>query len=810
MLISLNWIREFVNLPNIEPDDLANAFTMSTAEVEDVTTTNNHLKVIKVAQIKSIKKHPEADKLNLVTFDFGGKEFKEVVCGAPNVKEGLKVPYAPLGTTLPNGFTLEPKKIRGVLSDGMLCSEIELGIGSGASGLMELPADAKIGQTLSEHLGLESDTILDVDNKSLTHRPDLWGHYGIAREFSCAYDTDLKNPFDEDWFRKMESKFSEDASPITPKVDPKSSCLAYYGLSVDNVKVGPSPKWLVERLEAVGLRSINNIVDISNYVMLELGMPNHIFDRDQIKDNTIDIRLLGKEDTFVTLDEFERKLLPYDTIIADSEKPLVLAGIMGGLNSGVTEKTTKVFIEVANWKAEEVRTTSTRLGLRTDSSQRFEKSLDSHLCYRTLLRILDLLTSLCPEAKVVGRPQYAGENLSDFVPLRIETSVEKINKTLGLEVSEEKIMTIFKRLDFGVEKHKQSGALRLTIPSYRTTKDIEYEADVIEEVGRMVGYDHIPAVSPMTDIQTTRLTPENEMKRKIQDFLMLNARSLEVMTYPLIGQSLLEKASWPDLNEKLVLVNALSKDADRMRPSLIPHALNTVSINSKNFDSFSFFEYGRSYLPDDKNFSNERYHLIYGVFNKKNSPFLKVVNTCEALLDYLNIPYDLQGANDKFQNPLVSKDWEGLHPNEYLNVRVMGKFQGVMNSVHPLLLRKFKTKGYFSFFVIDLTDFHSRPQKDKTKYVPISKFPASSFDCTVLVEKNTPAAAVLEPLKKLKVKELSSSKIVDVFSLEGTHNAVTIRSVFEDKTKTLDPEVIKAGENEIVAQLNKAGFPLKS
>ena len=810
MLISLNWIREFVDLPQIDADDLANAFTMATAEVEDVTTTNNHLEVIKVAQIKSVTKHPEADKLNLVTFDFGGKDTKEVVCGAPNVREGLKVPYAPLGITLPNGFTLEPKKIRGILSEGMLCSEIELGLGSGASGLMELPDSAPIGQTMSEYLKIESDTVLDVDNKSLTHRPDLWGHYAIAREFSCAYDKDLKNPFDKKWADSMESKFTGEKSPVIPTVASDCSCLAYYGLSVDNIKVSPSPKWLADRLESVGLRTINNIVDISNFVMLELGMPNHIFDRDQIKDNKIDIRLAGKEDTFVTLDEFERKLIASDTVINDSEKTLVLAGIMGGLNSGVTENTTKIFLEAANWKAEEVRTTSTRLGLRTDSSQRFEKSLDSHLCYRSLLRLLDLITQICPQAKVVGRPEYAGENLTDFVPLRVETSVQRINKTLGLEVSEEKILNIFKRLDFGVEKHKQSEALRLTIPSYRTTKDIEFEADIIEEVGRMVGYDNIPAVSPTTDIQTTRLTAENELKRKIQDFLMLNACSLEVMTYPLIGKSLLDKASWLELNEELVLANALSKDADRMRPSMIPHALNTVSINSKNYERFSFFEYGRSYLVDKKNFANERYQLLFGVYSKKESEFLSVVNTCERLLDFLNIPYDLQGANDKFQNPLMNSDWEGVHPHEYLNLRIMGKFQGVVNSAHPLLLRKFKTKGHFSFFVIDLTDFHSRAMKDKTKYQPISKFPAATFDCTVLVDRAAFAADALAPLKNVKIKELSSSKIVDVFKLDDKNNAVTIRSIFEDQTKTLDPEVIKKGENEIIAQLERAGFPLKS
>ncbi len=808
MNISLNWVNDFVELPKLDADDLANSFTMTTAEVEDVTTSFSHLKVIRVAQIKEIEKHPEADKLNLVTFDFGDKETKQVVCGAPNVKVGLKIPYAPLGVTLPGNFTLEPKKIRGILSEGMLCSEVELGLGEGAKGLMELPADAVIGTPMIEQLKMEADTILDVDNKSLTHRPDLWGHYGIAREFSAAYETPLKNPYDEAWAKNLEAKFTKDDSPIKPKVETDSSCKAYWGLSVDNVKVGPSPSWMVNRLEACGLRSINNIVDISNYVMLELGSPLHIFDRDSIKDNTIHIKKVGKEETFKTLDEIDRTLIANDTVICDSEKPLVLAGIMGGLNSGVEDKTTKVFIEVANWQAEEVRRTSTRLGLRTDSSQRFEKSLDSLQCYKTLLRTLDLILQLCPEAKVIGKPVYAGEDLSLHRPKVIKTSRDRIAKVLGYDVSEEKLMSIFNYLEFNVKNDK--GNFEITLPSFRTTKDIEFEDCIFEEVGRMIGYDNITPVSPMTDIVATRFQPAKTLHRKVQDFMVQHGNALEVMTYPLIGSKLLQKAQWPVHNEELVLVNALSKDADRMRPSLVPHALNTVAINAKNFDSFNFFELGRSYLPDAKNFSVERSQLIVGMFNKKETPFLELINTVEKLLNTLNIPFDLTTDSGKFSNPLVDKDWFGSHPHEYVNIRVMGKFHGVMASAHPLVLRQFKTKGYFSFAVIDFTDFEKRELKSKTKYTPISKFPSSRFDCTVLVDKNLPATVTLDALKKLKVKEISERKIVDVFALNDTQNAVTVTITMEDPNQTLASDFIKECEGKVVATLEGAGFPLKA
>ena len=807
MYISLDWVNDFVKLPQLDADELANAFTMTTAEVEGVQTTFDHLKKIKVAKIIEINKHPEADKLNLVTFDFGGKEPKEVVCGAPNVVVGLKIPYAPLGTTLPNGLVLEPKKIRGYLSEGMLCSETELGIGEGSSGLMELPENATVGMTMLEFLDLKADTILDVDNKSLTHRPDLWGHYGIAREFSAAYEVALNNPYNETWQKKIETSFNKDASPIKPSVSKDSSCKAYWGLSIDNITVGETPDWIVNRLKACGLRSINNIVDISNYVMLELGIPLHIFDRDLIKNNTIKISKNNSESTFVTLDEVERKLVPNDTVISDDEKVLVLAGIMGGLNSGVNEKTNKVFIEVANWTAEEVRKTSTRLGLRTDSSQRYEKSLDSRQCYKTLLRTLDLILQLCPNAKVVGKPEYDGDDLSLFKPKVIKTSKERICTTLGIEVSEEKLLSIFKHLEFDVKN--SNGNFEMTIPSFRTTKDIEYEACIIEEVGRVIGYDNIEPVSPQTDIQTTRFQVEKALHRNVQDFLVMNGNALEVMTYPLIGKSLLEKAKWETLNEELVLVNSLSIDADRMRPSLVPHALNTAAVNAKNFSSFNFFELGRSYLPDSKNFSTERHQLILGMYNKKETPFIELINKTESLLRFLNIPFDTSIDSGKFTNPLVPRDWVGTHPHEYLNIRIMGKFNGVICSAHPLVLKQFKTKGFFSFAVIDFTDFHSRELKSSTKYSMISKFPSSKFDCTVLVKKELQVVEALNALNKLKIKELVDGKITEVFSLDDDTFAVTLTMTFEDASKTLDSEFIKKCENDVISGLMKAGFPLK-
>lgn len=804
MLISLNWIKDFVEIPEMSPKELGSLFTLATAEVEDVIVKGEALKPILCVEIKSIRPHPDSEKLNLVTFDYGKGQLKEVVCGAPNVKVGLKVPYAPIGTTLPNGMTLEPKKIRGILSDGMLCSETELGIGEGKSGLMELQNDVVPGTPITEYLNLKTDVILDVDNKSLTHRPDLWGYLGLAREFAAAHKKELKNRFTADWEKKIEASFNKAASPVTIEVDQDSSCLAYYGLSLDIPKMGETPEWIKERLEAIGLRPINLIVDISNYVMVELGIPNHIFDRTKIAGNKVSIRRAGGNKTFQTLDEQNRELIPSDTVICDTEKPLVLAGIMGGLDSGVTPDSTKLFLEVANWDAPEVRKTSVRLGLRTDSSQRYEKTLDSNLCYRTLLRLVELISELCPGTTVVGMPEKFVREDKLSKPLTFNVSHQQIVSNLGMEISKEQIKDIFERLDFKVDEKQDSYSV--TVPTYRTTKDISCRADLIEEIGRMIGYDNIPPVSPLLPVKPIRLSAAKQFHRKVQDFLVNQGKSLQIMTYPLVGKELLEKAMWPEMNDHLVLVNALSVEQDRMRPSIIPSAIEVAFQNQKHFEEFSFFEIGRSYL----NFGQERSQILIGMYSKNTSRFVEVENVVEKLMSTLNISFNFAPQNTKFANPLIPKDWKGTHPHEYLNIQIMGKYAGVITSIHPLILKNYKMKGHLTLAVIDITDLESREQKDKTKYRPISKFPSSSCDFTVVMDKDLPAASAITALNAIKDKELKSKAIVDIFVMNEQQKAVSIRTVFEDSEKTLAPETIKNLEQKVVQVLEKAGFPLRS
>ena len=806
MLVSINWINDFVDLSGISPGELRERFTRCVAEVEKMETKGAFLEDIRIAKVTEVEPHPNANKLHLVTFDLGEGEAKKVVCGAPNVRVGLKSPFAPVGSCLPGGLRLEAKAIRGVLSQGMLCSEKELGYSEEAEGIMELPAEAPVGVSLKEYFGQKADIVLHIDNKSLTHRPDLWGHRGLAQEFAAVFGRKLQDPYGIEWKKKLESSLPSGPAPMALRVDSDSSCLAYFGLSLEGVTVAPSPPWMVEKLEAVNLRSINNIVDVSNVVMMEFGMPLHIFDRDKIEGGQVVIERLKGEEVFQTLDHVQRKLVPADTIIRDAKGPLVLAGIMGGLGSSVSEETTDIFIEVANWKAHEVRKTSLRLGLRSDSSERYEKGLDSHQCYRTLLRTLELILQLCPKARVAGQVVYDGKDLSKGKKTLVATSPEAISKALGLDIPRERILEIFRALDFQAREEGES--LLVEVPTYRATKDIECEADLVEEIGRIVGYNNITPSPPLCALRPVGLSPFQILKRKAQDFLTCHAQAFEVMAYPLIGPTLLAQAQLED-KEELLLANALSRDHDRMCPSLLPGLLKALGLNAKHRDECRFFEWGRAYKRERESFCREEHHLGLVFYSSFGHPFMDLVNTCERALTFMGVPATLRSGNTGDAAHLIPKDWPGFHPFEQYTVGIMGQTRGIVFSLHPNLLRSFKAKGRGAMMLVDLSILEKKRIKSKKKYRSLPKFPSSTFDYCLEVDKDRPVGTILACLKKIKMKEIVSHTVVDVYEDEGPIKYVTLRSTLFDETRTLPGSLVKEAEERIVTTLKEHGYPLK-
>lgn len=845
MLIPVEWLKDFTDVSDVPPDDLAETFTLKIAEVEEVRARKPPPGDVRVARVLASRPHPNADSLRLVSFDLGGGERGEVVCGAANVRVGMGTAHAPVGARLPDGRVLEAREIRGVVSRGMLCSERELGLGSDAEGIMDLgqvpdpgaEPSSPVGRPLAERLGGEAGAVLHVDNKSLTHRPDLWGLLGVARECAVAFGRTFTDPFDERWAQGLEALLGDGDGPVAVSVDPNSSCLRYLGLSIDGARVGPSPDWLRGRLAAAGIRSVNNVVDVGNYVMVELGMPLHIFDRDGIKGGALTVARAGREAVLRTLDGEERGIVPEDTVISDAEGPLVLAGIMGGKGSGVADATERIFIEAANWKASEVRRTSARLGLRTDAAARFEKSLDGSRCRTALLRALELVRRTCPGAAPAGGvarggPEAGGAGASS-APRTVRTSPSSISRALGRDVPAAQVRGVLEGLGFGVREAAGPDAggdaggdapLDVEVPSFRAGRDVETEADVVEEVGRMAGYDGIEPAAPLRKSSPARPSPFQALERRIRTFLSLHGEAHEVMTYPFVGASLLDRTlmrggGGGDVGDGLLLANALSRDADRMRASLVPGILRALALNAKNFPEFRLFELGRTYKPHPRDFASEGHELAVlahsagdrGRPGDGGGVFMDLVNLAERLFAYAGLPAQLAGRHPKTNHRLIADGWPGIHPFERWNVRLMGRMDGAVFSVHPSMLRRLKVKGRAAMLVLDLSFVEGKTIKPKrTAYKPPPKFPASRFDYCLTLPRDLPVQDVLDRLKALKMREAQAHRVVDVHRPDGAGvKHVTFRTTFRDESGTLSGDALKGAQEKVLATLAQAGWGLK-
>ena len=830
MNIVMEWIEDFVNLPTgLSDSEIAERLTLGVCEVEGWGRPMEVLGCVRVAEVLAVKDHPNVQRLRLATVDVGAGGQVEVFCGAPNCRVGVRVPYAGVGTLLPNGVMLEAREISGVVSRGMLCSAAELGVGGG-DGLLLLPAASPVGVRLSELSDFgDGSLVLEVDNKSLTHRPDLWGHYGMAREFATMFRCPLKGRFGLEWKDALKQQADGGGSgvgdsmgmpgtvgsslvePVSLEVDADSCNRGFLCLTMTGVRVGESPGWMQRRLRLAGMRPVNSVVDVSNYVMLEMGMPNHIFDRESMVSGRIVVRRAGKVQDFITLDGCVRRLLPGDTLVCDGERPSSIAGIMGGMESAVSAETRSLVLEVANWRDADVRRTSARLGLRTDASQRYEKSLDSEGLEATILRLYELLVELNPGAVAVGGIQSA--NMPEAGELVVETGLGRISSILGLRVEGARVEEILLSLGFGVEfVGGDDGVLRVRVPSWRATKDVEQEVDVVEEVGRIMGYGGIRPESPHLGIGIARLPLERRFLRRAQDYLVLRGRCLEVMNSPLLGRGLLEKADWPQLNEGLVLGNALSPEQDRMRPGLVPGLLETVALNVRKHDVFRFFELGRVYVPGGGDvFSVERSRIgvVFHGGGGKGGPFMALADVMEGLLAWLGLRgAELCVGDAERGNGVLPGGWKGCHPHEFLDLRFGGESRGFVISLHPGMARRFRFGGHTAVGVLDVDGVDGADFESTVKFERLHRFPGNTFDLTVVVPERVYAEGVVDVVRGLGMVELCSVGVLDLYNLDDG-KALTLRVVLRDMDRTLDSEFISGAQRRIVEGLEKAGYPLR-
>ena len=591
MLISYRWLARHVDLAGIAPERLAEDLTLSTCEVEGCERFAPHLSDVVVGHVLERARHPDADKLSVCKVDVGGGEPLQIVCGAPNVAAGQRVAVATVGTVLPGDLKIKKSRIRGVDSCGMICSVRELALGDEHDGIWVLAGEPAIGRPVAEALGYE-DWVLEVDNKSLTHRPDLWGHRGLAGEVAAIYRRALV-PLDL-------SPPAVGAGPAPALRVESPACSRYLALAIDGLAPERSPEWLRMLLLAVGQRPIDLVVDLSNFVMLDLGQPNHAFDRSRLGPDGIVVRQARAGERITTLDGVERALEPSDLVIASGGVPVALAGIMGGAGSKVEGDTSRLLLEVATFQPAVVRRTSARLGLRTDSSARFEKHLDPTLPAKALAHYARLLRELQPKVSFPLAVSDAGD-WSD--PARtLVLRPERVRQALGAAVPDDEQADLLSRLGFSV---RRAGArLEVGVPSARATKDVTIEQDLIEEIGRLYRYGNVPEATLSGELLPPAADARRRLVRRVQDRLAGGARFHEVLSYSFQEDRLIELLGLLDA-PFVEVQNPVVLGQSKVRRDVLPSLIALLEPNRRQRSEVALFEVGKGYRPEDRSARGE-------------------------------------------------------------------------------------------------------------------------------------------------------------------------------------------------------------
>jgi phenylalanyl-tRNA synthetase beta chain len=788
MLVSRRWLGRHVDLEGIDAEQLAADLTLSTAEVEGVWRFAPHLADVVVGHVVAREPHPNADRLSLCQVETGTGELLPIVCGAPNVAKDQKVAVARVGTRLPDDLEIKKSKIRGVESRGMICSLRELGLGDDHEGIWVLPEDAPVGRPVDEALGI-ADHVIEIDNKSLTHRPDLWGHRGLAGEVAAITRRALL-PLD------TSLPESGDAPPFPVRVE-SLACSRYLGLRIDGARAEPSPAWLRWLLLAVGQRPIDVLVDLSNFVMLDLGQPNHAFDAGRLSALSapgIVVRNARAGESITTLDGEHRKLGPSDLLICSGDEPVALAGIMGGLASKVGEDTSRLLLEVASFDAATVRRTSTRLGLRTDSSARFEKSLDPTLPLAAAGHFARLLQAVQPGVRFPSKLSDAGRWRDPALTLSLRS--ERVRKALGTPISDDAIADILERLRFGVVR-EGTGLLQVQVPSARATKDITLEQDLIEEVGRIHRYGNIAEQMMLAPVVPPRPDVRRELVRRIQDRLSGPARFHELLSYSFVPDSILEQTGDAGLPH-VVVRNPMARDESRVRRSLMPAVLRSLEANRRHHPDVRLFEIGKGYRPEASNERGEprevhQVALVWASAPEVVGPrfdddrFHQLQGVVTDLLGWLGVP-------DVRWQPVPAGAGPGwAHPARCLAVHPGGRPEplAVLASLEPALARAIGLEAdrTSDVAVAELSiDELVACERRVRPYRPIPRYPGIKLDVAVDLPEATPAAELVRVLGQAGKGQVAGLDLFDVYrgpNVGAGRKSLAYHVLLQSEAKTL-------------------------
>lgn len=791
MLISLNWLKQYIDLDGIEINEMENALTMIGQEVEKIEIAGSNLENVVTAKIIEKEMHPDSDHLTVCKVD-NGKEILQIVCGASNHKAGDKVVLAQIGAKLSEDFVIKKGKIRGKESCGMLCSEVELGIGSDKDGIIILPEDAPIGVPFKDYLGI-NDTVFELE--ITPNRPDCLSHIGIARELSAYYGKELKYPETE-----IKSEISEKTSDnVKVSIEDSNLSRRYVTRILKNVTVKESPKWLKERIEAVGLRSINNIVDVSNFILMEMNHPNHVFDLDKIEGNEIKVKSAVKGDKLVTLDEQERELEDGDIVICDSKKILALGGVMGGLDSEVTDNTKNILLEVAQFNPQNVRKTSRRLTLSSDSSYRFERGIDVEDSIKVINRLANLIQ------EVAG-----GEILNGYVdvyPVPHENKVaelnfERLNRFVGKVIPREKVIEILRNLEIDVKDNGET--LTLTAPSYRG--DLELEQDYFEEVIRMYGFDNIENILPRVDINKNSTLDTTKLTDRVKT-ICASVGLKEVINYSFIPKDALQKLKFTGVSEdKLIdISNPITEDFVTMRPTLLYSLIKNAKDNmNRNVSNIRFFEVSRTFEKAEELAKEDiKVGIILAGENDKT-----LWNPKPVHYDF----YDLKGIVEeifsklKFQSFSIKRSVQTeFHPGRSADIFVGKEYIGSFGEIHPDVLENFglnkKTVLVAEFNIELIKKYINKP----FVYQGIVKYPAVPRDLALVMNENILVGDVLKTIEKIdkKVEKVELFDIYQGIGVEPGKKSVAISILLRDNSKTLEEKEINDIIDKILAKMKK-------
>ena len=793
MRLPLSWIREMVNI-TISPSELADRLTMAGLEVSAIETKGEGWQNCQVGCVLSVDPHPNADRLRLCTVDLGDEQL-QVVCGAPNVEAGQRIAFAKSGAELLNTRSgkkeiLRPAVIRGVASNGMICSELELEIGDDHSGILVLPHDAPIGMSLQEFLG---EVVLEVDVPA--NRPDGLSLLGLAHEIAAICNTRIIQPNLE--YEELGPLTSESVSVI---VDAPQFCLRYTASLISKVSVGPSPKWMQNRLIEGGMRPINNVVDITNYVMLEYGQPLHAFDFDKIEDQTIIVRQANPREHFVGLDGVERTLKPPMLVISDPKKVIGLAGIMGGANSEVSPATKTIMLEAASFHAFNTRRTGTELKLRTEASLRFEKGERPCLPPVGLRRATQLIAQLAGGTVFKGIIDTNPKSASNS---SITLTKKRLNQLLGMKLPIGLVQSALLTLGFESSRSGNS-LLKVEIPYWRA--DISIEADLIEEVARVIGYDRIPTTMISTPIPHHNPDIYRTIKEYLRDCFVL-AGFQETITYPLIGQNILEKSRFflGESPEPLKLSNPLRPEHQYLRTELISSILQTLASNQRLVEGpILLFEIGRRYIPQNGELPLEE-DVLSAVLAGSRSPISWIESN-----NSMNF-FDGKGVLEAIFKDLNLREVYGvtrrpaLVPGKTATVYVDHVEVASIGEVDHKVLKAFDViKQPVIYLEIDLTQLLSIFPNRETQFIAPPRFPGSERDLALVVDSTIEHKKIFDLIQKEPL--VVETTLFDVYSgpqvAEGKRS-LGYRVLFQSNTKTLTSNDIDRATDAILEKLNK-------